>query len=57
MPTTWEGTGKVHESVMRAYHILDVVKYLLKYKTPNKLILRLIAEMEGKEWIDWKRMQ
>lgn len=39
----------VHESVFRAYQILERVKLLLKAKTPAIIILELIDEMEGKE--------
>lgn len=37
----------VHESVLRAFQILDKVKHLLHRGTPADVILELIDEMEG----------
>jgi len=43
----WEKncTG-IHESTLRAYHILGRVKYLLEKKCPSDVILEFIEEME-----------
>ena len=35
-----------HDSIRKHYQIVQKVKYLLKEKTPNKIILDLIEEME-----------
>lgn len=43
------GAKGVHESVLRAYNILEKVKHLLEEKTPSKIVLELIREMEGKK--------
>jgi hypothetical protein len=47
MPTcieTPEGTS--HESVLRSYHIVQKVKWLLELKTSPEVILELIDMME-----------
>lgn len=36
----------IHESVFRSYHILRLVKFLLKCGTPGKVVLALIEEIE-----------
>ena len=38
-----------HDSIRKHYQIVQKVKDLLKEKTPNKIILELIEEMEEKE--------
>lgn len=40
------GCRGVHESMLRAYHIVRKVKDLLSRKTPTDVVLELIAEME-----------
>lgn len=51
-PTRWPfQDAPTHESVLRAYQILDKVKYLLAEGVPPKIILELIAEMEGSDQI------
>ena len=50
MPTTIteipKGTTGVHESCMRAYHILRKAQELLALGTPSGVVLDLITEME-----------
>lgn len=46
MPTV---TDKSHESVTRAYHILEKVKDYLKRGVPVDVLLELIEEMESNE--------
>jgi hypothetical protein len=41
------GTNGVHESVLRAFSILSVVKRLLEEDAPSVVVLGLIEEMEG----------
>ena len=48
MRTTYTGTGAVHESIFRSFHILEKVKILLERGTPTKVVLELIDEMEEK---------
>ena len=38
-----------HDSIRKHYQIVQKVKYLLKEKVPNKIILELIEEMEMKD--------
>lgn len=38
----------VHESLLRAYMILEKVKYYLRCDVPTKIVLELIDEMEQK---------
>ena len=63
-PSTWvyktleQGSG-VHESVFRAYQLLEWVKSLLEGGVPGPVVLRLISEVEalhglGAQDIDWK---
>jgi hypothetical protein len=40
------GSRGVHESCLRAYHILAKVKWLLENKTHSDVVLELIALME-----------
>jgi hypothetical protein len=40
------GTRGVHESVLRAYQILEKAKDLMRRNTPVDVVLELIAEME-----------
>ena len=47
MPTCSEG-NKIHESVLRAWNILRVVKQLLEAGTPQTVVLALIEDMEHK---------
>lgn len=49
MPTLWDGDGKIHESILRAFHILEEVKYLLKNEVPAHVILELIEDMEERK--------
>jgi hypothetical protein len=45
-PTTVEvGNTKIHESILRSYGVLEVVKYYLAEGVPNKIVLQLIEEM------------
>lgn len=48
MPTTYKdiNKGKCHESILRAWSILNEVKYLLQEGVPAKIILELIEDME-----------
>lgn len=48
MPICWEGRA-AHESVLRAYQILEAVKYWLSEGVPGKIVLELVAEMERVE--------
>jgi len=41
--------GSSHESLLRAFHILEYVKELLKIKTPPEVILEIIDTIEEKE--------
>lgn len=43
------GCAGVHESILRAFQILDKVKYLLASGVPSPIVLELIAEMEARE--------
>lgn len=43
------GSTGVHESVLRAYQILEKVKWLIDEGTPIKAIRELIELMEGKD--------
>ena len=45
--TAKAGTGSVHESVFRAFHILEKTKELLSKGTPPDVVLTLIGEMES----------
>lgn len=49
MPTTvTRDTGNgVHESVLRAYQILQKVQYWLREGVPTKIVLELIEEMDA----------
>lgn len=51
MPTCIEtipaGSSGVHESSLRAYHILRKAQELLALGTPSGVVLDLIAEMEA----------
>lgn len=38
--------GKCHESILRAWSILNEVKYLLREAVPANVILELIEDME-----------
>ena len=40
------GSKGVHESILRAFSIVEKVKYLLENDVPGKIILELIEEME-----------
>lgn len=42
-----EGSSGVHESVLRAYQILEKVKELLDAGTPTEVVMELIETMEG----------
>lgn len=44
IPTGCKG---VHESTLRAFHILEEVKRLLTLGTPSEVILELIQEMQA----------
>jgi len=46
LPTT---VGSKHESILRAYNILEKVKYYLANNMPGNFVLELIREMESKE--------
>ncbi len=50
MPTSIEtipeGASGVHESCLRAYHILRKAQELLSLGTPSGVVLDLIAEMD-----------
>ena len=35
-----------HESLLRAHHVVDKVKHLLKLNTPQEVILEIIEEIE-----------
>ena len=39
---------RMHESIFRAYHIVEKVKYLLQNNVPSNILLELIEEMENK---------
>ena len=41
--------GNCHESLLRAFHIVDKVKHLLKLGTPTEVVLEIIAEIEAYE--------
>lgn len=41
-----EGCTGVHESTLRAYHILTEVKRYLELGTPASVVLEIIEEME-----------
>ena len=46
-PTCYESDGqKCHESLLRAFHIVDKVKELLEKNTPPSVVLELIEQME-----------
>jgi hypothetical protein len=51
IPTIYEdeNTGSSHESLLRAFNILEEVKELLILKTPSSIILKIIAVMEMPE--------
>jgi len=38
-----------HDSIRKHFQIVQKVKYLLENKTPGKIVLELIEEMEIKE--------
>lgn len=40
---------KHHESTLRAYQILEKVKYYLSNNVPSNIIMELIEEMENKK--------
>jgi len=40
-------SNKYHESLLRAYQILEHVKHLLEIKTPQEVILDIIEEIES----------
>jgi len=40
------GSQGFHESLLRAYHIVEKVKELLKLGTPQEVILEIIEEIE-----------
>lgn len=48
-PTTFIDVeiGKSHESILRAFHILNKVKELLHKNTPQDVILEIIEECEA----------
>lgn len=46
-PTSTSGPIKVHESCLRAYQILKVVKRWLRAGVPAPIILELVADMES----------
>ncbi len=49
LPTTIrEASGNTHESIMRAWNILEKVKDYLRRGVPQDVILELISDMEGK---------
>lgn len=44
---TGANSGRVHESVLRSFFILEKVQELLTKQTPAEVILELIADMRG----------
>lgn len=42
------GAKGIHESVLRSYHILEKVKFLLQEGCSSAVILEIIELMEGK---------
>ena len=46
------GAARVHESVMRSYHILESVKEYLKLDTPPSVILEMIEVMEHEPMVE-----
>lgn len=54
IPTAYgDAPERVHESVMRAYHIVEKVKDYLKRGVPNDVLLELISDMEGQPSSVW----
>ena len=47
---TEAGTKGWHESILRAYQILEKVKWLLEKNTDHQVVLELIALMESDEF-------
>lgn len=41
--------GKVHESVYRAYAILNIVEHLLEESTPPQVVLAILQELRRVE--------
>lgn len=48
MPRSMTCSGGTHESVFRAYHIVEKLRDLLKRNVPADVLLELLDEMEGK---------
>jgi len=45
MPTTCDKGGKIHESTMRAYHILNKVMELVQLDTPKEVIVEIWEDL------------
>jgi hypothetical protein len=44
----------INESVMRSYHIVNKIRYLLEINTPPEVILEMLELMEGRDhWTNW----
>lgn len=57
MRTTFkEVTQRCDESILRAYNILNEVKYLLREGVPAKVILELIEDMEDCSYLETTAM-
>lgn len=48
-PTSVDGTsvGKLHESVLRSWHIARKVRQLLEQETPAKVILEIMDDLQS----------
>lgn len=46
LPTHWEGGSKVHESIFRCYHLLQLARWLLANGTRGSVVLAILEDLE-----------
>jgi len=51
-PVVWDdpdGPGKIHESILRSFHIVRQVQYWLAEGVPANIILELVEELQERD--------
>ena len=51
---TGENSRRVHESILRSWHIVEKIKELLELNTPAEVILELIEDLKSARGVDFE---